>query len=493
MRPQRPRIELDLPITLDRTKKTSLEEQLLCQVRQAILLGQLSAGMRLPSTRSLAASLGISRTTTFAVYDRLLAEGYLSGKPGSGTFVSSDLQPRQPAIPTSVSKGAPRWLRHTSLHIRDEGPLQAETISFRPGATFLPRTSQIQWQTTWKRMASVSLPTDYTNPQGEMALRVPLSTYLGRARGVICTPEDILITTGATEAIDLIARATLTPGALVGIEEPGYAKARQIFLSHGARLLPLIVDQDGIRVDQLPTGNAAPVLIYVTPSHQYPLGSRLSTSRRLALLEWARTNDVLIIEDDYDSEFRFDTPPLPALASLDTSRPVVYLGTFSKILTPAIRCGYLVAAQPLQDRLTQIKMLTEFHTSWPLQQAIANFLTEGHLERHIRRMRQHYAQCRVALHMTLGQTSHIAPLQGIEAGLHAYLALPSYLDEQQILSLVRKKGVVVYPLRDFFAGTPNRQGLVLGYGGLQKGEIIAGATRLADVIALAANETRADK
>jgi GntR family transcriptional regulator/MocR family aminotransferase len=189
----------------------------------------------------------------------------------------------------------------------------------------------------------------------------------------------------------------LGDGDRVAFEEPGYTTARQVLLSHGATIVPVPVDADGMQVQLLPSGTAAPPLAYVTPSHQYPLGARLSFGRRLALLDWARANDSLIVEDDYDSEFRFDAPPLPALAGMDTEGRVAYVGPFSKLLSPALRIGYVVAPRRLLDRIAWLKLLTDHHAPWPLQRALASFVGEGHLERHVRRMRRHYAAKRAAL------------------------------------------------------------------------------------------------
>lgn len=481
MRQPRPRIELDIPIHLDRTARCSLEEQLVEQLRQAILARQLMPGTRLPSTRTLAAALGISRTTTFTAYDRLIAEGYLIGKPGAGTFVSHDLPPARRPYPQAIVQ-RPRWLHRAAPDIVDEGSALPGMISFRPGVTCMPPISLAQWNATWKRATRASLPTDYCDPEGELILRTALAAYLGRARGVVCEAEDIVITAGSAQALDLIARATLSDGDKIGIEEPGYPMARQIFREHGARLLPLSVDADGLQVSRLPSGPEAPLLVYVTPSHQYPLGSRLSVGRRLALLEWAKEHGSLIIEDDYDSEFRFDAPPLPALAALDTTRQVAYLGTFSKVLTPSLRCGYLVAPPALRRRVTQLTILTGYHIAWPLQQALALFLSEGHLEQHIRRMRQHYAQCRATLHTALAPIAHTAALRGLEAGLHACLELPPDMDVQRIVREARRRDVATPDLARYYAGPPDRQGLVLGYGGLTVDEITTGARRLVEAI-----------
>jgi GntR family transcriptional regulator/MocR family aminotransferase len=343
----RGKVALDsgLPIALDRAAPTPLHQQVCEQLRRAILDGRLSSGTRLPSTRTLAQALGVSRTVTSSAYDELFAEGYLEGRHGSGTYVGRDLPPL-PRLNRPSSNTIPRWLRKASPLVREE-PFAPQAIAFRLGAPSLSSLPPRLWREAWRTVTSRLPPNSYGPEQGNLALRSALAAYLGRSRGLACTPEDIIITAGATHALDLIMRATLSTGDCVGFEEPGYPAARQIVLARGGRILPIPVDDDGIQVEHLPQGDAAPLLIYTTPSHQYPLGTRLSVSRRLALLTWAQTNDSLIIEDDYDSEFRFDASPLPALASLDEAGQVAYIGTFSKVLTPALRIGYLVAPPQL--------------------------------------------------------------------------------------------------------------------------------------------------
>jgi GntR family transcriptional regulator/MocR family aminotransferase len=292
----------------------------------------------------------------------------------------------------------------------------------------------------------------------------------------------VTITTGGVQAIDLVLRAALQPGDTIAIEEPGSPWARQILQGRGARPVPIPVDDDGMRVDLLPTGADAPAVVYLTPSHQFPLGSRLPVGRRLALLEWARQHDRLIVEDDYDSEFRYGAPPLPALAGLDRDGRVAYIGTFSKILTPALRAGYLVAAPVLRDKVLRLKPLTDYHSPWPVQCALAAFVDGGHLDRHLRRMRRHYAAARATLLTALEPVDGLARPIGLEAGLHLCLALAPGLDPSTVAAETRRRGVGVAPLDACFLGPPDRRGLVLGYGGLAPELIEEGAAILAEVI-----------
>jgi GntR family transcriptional regulator / MocR family aminotransferase len=472
--------DLGLPFALEHGAPTPLHRQLCEQLRRAILDGRFSSGTRLPSTRTLAQALGVSRTVTSAAYDELFAEGYLEGRHGSGTYVGKDLPPL-PRLSRPSSNISPRWLRKAPSLAREE-LLAPQVIAFQLGVPSISSLPPRIWREAWRTVTTHLPPNSYGPTQGDPALRAALAAYLGRSRGLACTPEDILITAGVTHALDLILQATLCAGNSVGVEEPGYRAARQIVLAREGRILPVPVDDDGMQVERLPHGSAAPLLVYTTPSHQYPLGTRLAVSRRLALLTWAQDNDSLIIEDDYDSEFRFDTSPLPALASLDEAGRVAYIGTFSKVLTPALRVGYLVAPPQLCERIKQIKHLTDERVSWPLQQMLADFIVRGHLDRHIRRMRQQYAQKRHILAQTLAPIAHLARLRGLEAGLHAYLELGASVSATHVAQLAQKRNVIVTPLDAYYLGLPDRSGLLLGYAGLEIPDIIRGATVLKEII-----------
>ncbi|WP_201373317.1 PLP-dependent aminotransferase family protein [Ktedonobacter robiniae] len=472
---------LDLPITLDRTAPTSIYRQLCEQLRRAILDGRVSGGARLPSTRTLAQALGVSRTVTSSAYDELFAEGYLEGRHGSGTYVRTDLPPlprQTPSLPNTL----PRWLEKAPP-LGYEASIPPQAIAFRLGIPSLSSLPLRVWRETWGTVTARLPPNSHSPTDGDPTLRAELAAYLGRSRGLACTPENILITAGATHALDLIVRATLSVGDDVGMEEPGYPSAQQTVLARGGRLLLVPVDENGMQVERLPHGPAAPLLVYTTPSHQYPLGTRLAVDRRLALLAWAQANDSLIIEDDYDSEFRFDALPLPALASLDEVGRVAYIGTFSKVLTPALRVGYLVAPPQLCERIRQLTYLTDEQVSWPLQQMLADFIARGHLDRHIRRMRYQYAQKRRIVAQTLAPIAHLARLRGLEAGLHVYLELESSISATRVAHLARQRNVIVTPLDSYYLGPPDRSGLLLGYASLEIPEILQGMAILREIIA----------
>lgn len=482
-------VDLDLPLHLDRTSDRPLHRQIVAQVRDAIRAGQLPAGTRLPSTRRLAAALAVTRNVAVAAYADLIADGYLAGSHGSGTYVEVTLLPfPRPVLPAPTH--TPRWLRVEHEPSIADTSSSHHDIDFRPGIPSLSPLASDPWRRVWRDAVTVPPPAEYGSPAGLPALRETIAGYLGRSRGLACGPDDVVITAGAGHALGLIARAALAPGDTAALEEPGYPTARRVLRTHGARLLPVPVDGDGLRVDALPRGADAPILVYTTPSHQYPLGVRLSLARRLALLEWARATDSLVVEDDYDSEFRFDAPPLPALAGLGADGCVAYIGTFSKVLTPALRVGYLVVPPPLRRRVEEIKRSADDHTPWPVEQALAAFIAGGHLDRHIRRMRRHYAQKRAALVAALAPVAPVATVRGLEAGLHTYLELRPDLDPRRIVQRAHDQGVVVTTLDAYYVATPDRCGLLLGYGGLDERDVARGARILADVIAREARATR---
>ena len=474
--------ELALPLTLVRDGQKPLYRQLYEQLRAAILGGELPPGVRLPSSRALAEAFGISRNSVVTVYEELLIEGYLVSQHGSGTSVNREL-PSLPRRAKVVERKIPRWLTQEEPVVSEEElprSVLADQIDFRLGATSTVLWPKLAWQSIWREVGRQQLPGDYGDPCGENALREAIASYVGRARGVRCQAEDVIIVAGTGQALDLIARATLGGHERVAMEEPGYPLARAVFQSRQVRVVPIPVDRDGLCVEMLPCETNVPTLVYVTPSHQYPLGTRLSIARRLALLEWAREHESLVIEDDYDSEFRFGAQPLPALASLDDLSRVVYIGSFSKVLTPALRAGYLIAPALLRERITRLKLLSDIHLSWPLQQALALFLQTRKLERHIQRLRHHYAEKRATLLQALAPVANLVEIQGLDAGLHACLELrKDDVHEAEIVARSYQQGVVVHALSHYYLGSPDKKGLLLGYGGLDKTQIMEGARKLA--------------
>src|SRR5215472_3211281 len=462
---------VDLPLAADRTGPAPLTVQVVGQLRTAMADGRLAAGERLPSTRALAATLGISRTVVTGAYAQLFAEGWIEGRHGSGTYVADGAS--RAGTGDGVDGRAPVARAGGARAGNRAGPA-GPVIELRPGIPWVAGIDHAAWRRAW-RSAGTEAPTAATEPQGSAALRMALGGYLRRSRAVRCGPEQIMVTRGVAGSLGLIAAALLRPGDRVGVEEPGYPTARAVFAAHGARLVPCPVDADGLVVDALPAGLR---LIYTTPAHQYPLGGRLPVPRRQALIAWARSTGALIVEDDYDGEFRYDVGPLPALSGLDPG-VVVYLGTTTKILTPALRVGWLVAGPELVARLVEMAAGLGEWAGGPAQRAVLGLIGTGDLERHIRRMRHEYARRRKAMTAVLGGGVGTAGdvggggapgwLLGEEAGMH--MVLRTGPDAEEIAATAWQRGVAVATLTRYFAGPVTTNGLVLGYGAASSGEI----------------------
>jgi len=434
-----------------------LAVQIVGQLRTAMSDGRLAAGERLPSTRALATTLGVSRTVVTGAYAQLFAEGWIEGRHGSGTYVADGAS--RAGTGDGVDGRAPGARAGGARAGNRAGP----AIELRPGIPWVAGIDHAAWRRAW-RSAGTEAPTAAAEPQGSAALRVALTGYLRRGRAVSCEPEQIMVTRGVAGSLGLIAAALLRPGDKVGVEEPGYPAARAVFAAHGARLVPCPVDADGLIVRALPAGLR---MLYVTPAHQYPLGGRLPVPRRQALIDWARTSGALIVEDDYDGEFRYDVGPLPALFGLDPG-VVIYLGTTTKILTPALRVGWLVAAPELVGRLVEVAAGLGEWAGGPAQRAVLSMIGAGDLERHIRRMRHEYARRRAAMTGVLGGGA-AGRLLGDEAGMH--MVLRTDRDAEDIAGAAWQRGVAVATLARYFAGPVTANGLVLGYGGASGGEI----------------------
>jgi len=471
---------VDLPLAADRAGPAPMTVQIVGQLRTAMTDGRLMAGERLPSTRALATTLRVSRTVVTGAYAQLFAEGWIEGRHGSGTYVADGasragmtggLDGRPAAAPAGSG-------RRAAEQAGPAGPV----IELRPGIPWVAGIDRAAWRRAW-RSAGAEAPAA-AEPQGSAELRGALVGYLRRSRAVRCSPEQIMVTRGVAGSLGLIAAALLRPGERVGVEEPGYPAARAVLAAHGAHPVPCPVDADGLVVDALPAGLR---LIYVTPAHQYPLGGRLPVPRRQALIAWARSTGALIVEDDYDGEFRYDVGPLPALFGLDPG-VVVYLGTTSKILTPALRVGWLVAGQELVARLAEVAAGLGDGAGGPPQRALLSLIGAGELERHIRRMRHEYARRRKAMADGLGGggvravrggdgVRGVGRLLGEEAGMH--MVLRTGRDAEEIAGAAWERGVAVATLARYFAGPVTVNGLVLGYGGASSGEITRACRLLA--------------
>jgi len=485
---------MELTLTLDSQAEMPLHRQLYEELRRAILSGRLSPRQKVPSTRSLAQSLGISRTTVTQSYEQLLSEGYLETRQGSGTFVCAQLpedllhsapvetSPQAIQSPVSPSSYGQRLAQIPfSLQIEPQG-----TISFRYGRPALQYFPMAIWRKLLLRHCRMDLSwLDYaTDVQGYYPLREAIAHYISRARAIQCQPEHILITNGTQQALDLILRVLLEPGEAIALEDPGYLSARRIFLSHNARLIPIPVDTSGLTVGHLASIEVPAIrLVYVTPSHQFPTGATLSLARRLELLNWANRTGALILEDDYDSEYRYGDRPIPALQGLDPGQSVIYIGTFSKVLFPSLRIGYLVLPPPLVPLMTQAKWLSDRQLPLLDQRVLADFIGEGHLESHIRRMRSHYNERRQTLVQAL--QTHFGDrvyIFGEKAGIHVMVHLALPLTEAEILEKAAQAGVGLMSAGPHHLQAKSHNTFVLGYSELDDAAIQKGIAHLADAL-----------
>ncbi len=425
------------------------------QIRQAIAEGRVRPGDRLPPSRDLAKQLGISRFTVTTAYGFLTAEGFLEGATGAGTRVAmaakSRLAPRaapqagKPVKAAASTMGAPAL--QVELGVPDAASFPYEDLR----------------RATWRATREIRAQggTQYGDPAGDPVLRAAIATWIHRSRGVRATPEQVVITAGAQQAFDLIISTLARPGDVVVMEDPGYPPFRDLAKVRGARVVPVPADEDGLVVDALP---ARARLVYVTPSHQFPLGSVLPLSRRQKLLDWARACDAMILEDDYDSEFRFSDRPLEPLVRLDTGGRVIYVGSFSKSLSPSLRMGFAVAPRGLAGPLASMRQLLDAHSPAILQRTLARFIDSGMMDRHLRRARKLYR----GRHQRIvdwfdGPGRHLGRLLAIDAGLHLTSELHDDLDERTVVANARDLGLTISGLGNFSVDS-RRQGLTFGYG-----------------------------
>ncbi len=468
----------------DPNQPAALYRQLYQNLRAAILSGRLKRGSRLPSTREMAVSLNVSRNTVLNAFEQLLAEGYLEATPASGTFVSLHLPEGERAPNRALSGRPPRWSRMAEslsavppLTVGDRATERQR--AFRAG---LPALDAFPFK-LWGRLVARRARRldhallDYQATAGYRPLREAIAAHATISRQVNCTADQVVIVSGSQGALDLVARLLIDPGDPVWLEDPGYLGARGAFAGAGARIVPVPVDAEGLRVDVGRKRCPEARLAYLTPSHQFPLGVTLSLQRRLDLLAWARAANAYIVEDDYDSEYRFHGRPLAALHGLDDSGRVIYVGTFSKTLFPALRLGYLILPPALVDTFLSARAYTEVHAP-PLEQgALADFLADGHFGRHVRKMRALYAERRATLLRALDGL----PLEpyAADTGMHCIAWLPRGSDDVAVARAAADHAVDVTPLSRFSLSRAPRPGLLLGYAGVDATAIKAGARRLA--------------
>lgn len=446
--------------------------QLVRALKFAVLDGRIAAGSRLPATRELAVELGLSRNTVLEAYDQLRAEGFISARVGAGSFVADlpigrdvrELQrPAQVAPPSRLAR------RVRDFRAPDRTP--PPRYDLRYGVTRAHPTLSNAWRRELAH-AAVYTGLQYPDPAGLPALRSAVCDYLARRRGVLAEPDDVLIVSGSQQAFSLGADVLLDEGDAVVLEEPGYFGARWVVRARGARPVPVPVDDEGLVCDALP--REAPKLVCVTPSHQFPGGSVLSLSRRLELLRYADRHRCWILEDDYDGEFRYDVAPLAALRSLDRADRVLYVGTFSKVLFPALRLGYMIVPEALRADFIACKRLTDLGCSAIEQSALARFMRSGGFERHLRMAARSLAQRRAEL--LSGLDRHVGDrieIAGACAGTHVVGWMRDFSRQQldALIAAARERGLGLHSLAPHFAEPPTRQGLLLGYGGLSVAEI----------------------
>jgi GntR family transcriptional regulator / MocR family aminotransferase len=462
------------------------------ELKAAILDGRLARGAKLPPTRKSAAFFGVSRNTAVEVYEKLLIEGYVVSRHGSGTYVA-DKVPKPPARTLPNREASPNhrlnefWLRPdvtAAMGFWRDGPerpslaTKVAQVDFRPAlvdSRLFPfdvfrRVSAKQLRGLEKKPASFKSP---QGNQGNFYLRDAIIKHIALTRAVGCRPDDILVTSGAQQAFDLLARALVTPNeTVVAVEDPGYPPMRVAFAAAGARLVPVGVDQEGLIIEQLPPDVG---IICVCPSHQFPLGVTMSMRRRKALVEFARKHGAVIIEDDYDGEFRYDGSPLEALRTSDAADVVFYVGTFSKCMLAALRLGFIVAPEWAMRTLTAAKNCLDWHCSMPVQIGVAGFIAEGHLAHHVRKMRDIYRRRRQLLlnflQKELGEW--LDPIPSFY-GMHVAAAARTSRDLDRVAEALSQNNVKIHAFSRYYLGPPTRAGLIFGYGAVDLPEMNRG-------------------
>ncbi len=466
--------------------RSPLHLQIYRAIREAILAGKIAPGSRLPSSRAEARTLGVSRNVVLQAYGQLEAEGYIDGARGSGTYVSPEIPDSPPettasgaAAGTSASPRAlSEYARRSSIAMPAPRPRLPYDFAYglsRPDATTLK-----SWQKAIRR-ASEKLSLDYGPSEGDRGLREAIAQYLFRNRAVRTTPDDLIVVSGSQQGLSLAARVLLDPGDSILVEDPSYQGARQIFHSEGLRLVPCPVGEDGL---DWPNESGAKA-VYVTPSHQFPTGVTLPLAKRLKLLAWAEERNAVILEDDYDSEYRYEGRPLESIQGLGSQGRVVYLGTFSKVLFPALRVGYMALPRELVPPVARAKWLSDRGASILEQRALAELLRAGEFDQHLRRARVRNQMLREelleALHSRLSEPFEIS---GENAGIHVVVWFPGRTAREldSWIAAAEKVGVGLYSVAPYFLSESKRSGLLFGYGNLVKSEIAEGIRRFASLV-----------
>ncbi len=468
-------------IAIDRKAPNALHRQIYDAYRVAVVDGILRPGERIPSSRELASELGVSRFPIVNAYAQLIAEGYFESRAGSGTVISTSLPERfTVSQPVGARSATPRLgsrtiARHTSaLPLFKKPPWLSHPGAFAVGQVALDQFPIKLWSNLVARGCR-DLGVDsmgYGSQMGSMFLREMIANYLRTARSVRCGPEQVMIVSGSQQALDISGRVLLDPGSSVWVEEPGYQFARDVLTLSGCHLVPVPVDREGLDVAAgIKLCRRARAAI-VTPSHQFPLGMTMSAARRFQLLDWAKSTGSWIIEDDYDSEFRYESSPIASLQGLDTDASVIYIGTFSKVLFPSLRLGYVVIPPDLVDRFVTIRRAMDFGAPTFHQEVLANFISEGHFARHIRRMRVLYQERRTALVVSLArELGPLVEVIGDEAGLQLAVTLSSATCDWEIAERAARQNLSIWPLSTSYLGEATYTGFILGFGNTPVPEI----------------------
>jgi GntR family transcriptional regulator/MocR family aminotransferase len=479
-----------LPIFLERGDRT-LQDQIYQSIRHCIVEGLVGADRRLPSTRVLAAELRVSRTTALLALEQLRAEGYIVARRGSGTFIAPRLPDHRPAelTPSATAVARPPFSRRGELLARMRAPDRRRSaspaVAFRLGTPALDVFPHRTWTQITREMLRTTQAShrDYAELAGFRPLRAAIAEQM-QSRGTRCDPDQVQVVMGAQRGLDHIARMLLDPGDAVWMEDPGYTGARGAMLAASAIVLPVPVDAEGMTLGATNLGATTTDarLAYVTPSCQFPLGVAMSLERRRALLEWARRSQAWIVEDDYDCDLRHDREPLPCLHALDPDGRVIYVGTFSKTLFPALRLGFLIVPRDLQAGFVTARLATDLHPPLLEQRVLSAFIQRGHYDRHLRRMQSVYAERLEALRRAIDRSGVPLKLRPVHAGMHAVADVEG-IDAERLHAAAAVQGVESMPLSAYHFGPGRRpNALLLGFGAVPPGAIRAGVTKLARVI-----------
>ncbi|WP_078289348.1 PLP-dependent aminotransferase family protein [Mycobacterium sp. D16R24] len=455
-------------MSVDRASRVGIRTQLVQQLRSALESGLLSPGSSVPSSRAFAAGLGVSRSTVVAALQELEGEGWIESSQGAGTVVSHRPHPT-----------------NSTAHRHGESALSADEdieIDMRPGDLNPDDVSRVGWRAAWRSIEPSATPPP---PSGSPALREALSAYLRSSRGLPCDPRQIVVCAGTAEALTLLTLAFKWQGRAVAVEDPGYPAIRRIFQALGVQWVPVDVTDPDQLLTRLQSTQTSIQAAYLTPSHQYPLGHRINPDMRGHILRWAHGADVILVEDDYDSEFRFGVSPLPSLAGLDTAASTIYLGTMSKVLDPGLRLSYLRVPTHLLEPVLETRDMLGATVAAPVQQAVTHLLTSGELARHIARVRKLYQDRRATMLQSLEKVAAVTHVTGTEAGLHVLASLRQDVSASATVEQARARGIYITDLDDYRAHPdPLNPGLVLGYGQLKPAAIRQAVSRLATLPAL---------